>query len=292
MVDQANKLRNMVKGQVESVRSVKNEHPIKIYSVVSGKGGVGKTNFSVNLAIKMQQKGKRVLILDADIGMSNANIMIGIETPLNLFALLKGNASLKDIIVRGPEGIDLLSGGADLFYMEGLDYTRQQAIIEKLRDLDCYDILIIDNGAGISKHSLTFSIFAHEVILVTTPEPTALTDAYRVLKAISYYKLKDKVKIIVNQVIDKQCGEEAFYKLSKTVEQFLSIQLDNIGFIYADQRVNKAIMSQSPIVLKYPYSIASKNIADICTNILEDKDYSSRVSNIKQIGKRLINIFR
>lgn len=289
MIDQANKLRKMVNANKDEDQREK--HSIKIYSVVSGKGGVGKTNFSINLAIKLQDLGKKVLILDADIGMSNANIMLGIETPLNLFHLLHGNATLSDVVVKGPQGVDLISGGADLFYLESLDYTKQQQIIETLSDFGNYDILIIDNGAGITKQSLTFSIFAHEIILVTTPEPTAITDAYRVLKAISVYKLKAEVKVVVNQIQEESFGVEAFNKLLKTSEQFLDLLLENIGFIYHDARVNKAIMEQKPIVVRYPNALASQNITQISYNLLGDKNYHYNVTNFKQISNRLIKFF-
>lgn len=291
MIDQASKLRTMVSDINRDHIETKADHHIKIYSVVSGKGGVGKTNFAINLAIALQQMGKRVLILDADIGMSNANILLGIEAPLNLFHVLQGNASLNDIIVKGPEGVDLISGGADLFYIEQLNYTKQQEIIETLSSLGTYDVLIIDNGAGITKQSLTFTIFAHEVILVTTPEPTAITDAYRILKAISVYKLKRYVKVIVNQVQDISFGEDAFNKLLKTSVQFLDLGLENVGYIFNDIRVNRAIMEQVPIVLRYPNALASKNIKQICKNLLEDKNYKYNVSNLKQLGNRLIKFF-
>lgn len=280
MFDQASKLRAMVKA-----------HPIKIYSVVSGKGGVGKTNFSVNLGIKLQQMGKRVLILDADIGMSNANILLGVETPLNLFSLIQEKALLKDIVVRGPEGVDLISGGADLFFIEDLDYRKQKQIIESLSDLGSYDLIIIDNGAGISKQSLTFTTFAHEMILVTTPEPTALMDAYRILKAISTYRLKDKVKIVVNQIQEISHGEEAYNKLLNTSQRFLNIEVENLGFIFNDIRVNKAIMEQKPIVLRYPNALASENISQISRNLLEDESYSRNTSNFKQLSNRLLRFF-
>lgn len=289
MIDQANKLREMVRKKTEKVD--KTNHQIKIYSVVSGKGGVGKTNFSVNLAIKFQQMGKRVLILDADIGMSNANILMGIETPRTLLDLLKEDLSLKDIIAKGPYKVDLISGGADLFYLEKLDDKKQQEILNNLAELDEYDILIIDNGAGISKQSLTFTILADEIILVTTPEPTALTDAYRVLKAVSTYELKNKIKVVINQVHDMETGDYAYDKLFKTSEQFLKIDLEKLGYIFSDIRVNKAIMEQLPITIINPNALASTNISQIAEALLGDKQYNYNVSNLKQFKNKLIKLF-
>lgn len=284
MSDQAKKLRNMVKER-------KNTQSVKIYSIISGKGGVGKTNISVNLAIKFQQMGKKVLILDADIGMSNANILLGVDNVLSILSVLKGEADLEDIINPGPEGIDLITGGVDLFFMEDLDNEKQKEILNTLKGLGDYDIIIIDNGAGINKQSLTFTTFAHEAILVSTPEPTAIMDAYRVMKAISLYDLKDKLKVIINQIEFISQGEEAYNKLLKTSNQFLSLELENIGFVFSDLRVNKSIMKQNPIVLEYPNSLASKNIAQISKVLSGDKEYDYNISNFKQLGNRLIRFF-
>lgn len=291
MKDQATELRKLVTDHQHLNLENSNDHYIKIYSVVSGKGGVGKTNISVNLAIKLRQCGKKVLILDADMGMSNVDIIIGIEPKYDLFDFIIGHVSLKDIITAGPVGVDFISGGSGLFSLENLDYTKQQFFIEELSALGEYDVLIIDNGAGISKESLTFITFSHEVILVTTPEPTAITDGYRVLKAISTYKLKDKVKIIVNMIDREVNGEITFEKLRNTADQFLNLQLEKIGFIYNDIRVAKAIMEQIPIVLKYPNALASGNINQICNYLLGDEQYNVNISNLKQLANRFIRVF-
>lgn len=287
MSDQAKKLRTMVSER----KNIEPIEPIKIYSVISGKGGVGKTNISINLAIKFQQMGKKVLILDADIGMSNANILLGIDVLPSLFSVLNGESNLEDIIMKGPEGVDLISGGVDLFFMEDLDDEKQTEIISSLKGLGDYDIIIIDNGAGISKQSLTFTSFAHEVILVATPEPTAIMDAYRVMKALSVYKLKEKLKIIINQVDSIDQGQEAYNKLLRVSEQFLSVELENIGFVFSDIRVNRSIMSQRPIVLEYPNALASQNIDQISKKLLQDREYNHNISNLKQLGSRLIRFF-
>ena len=289
MIDQANKLRQLVVNN-ESIETTK-QHHIKIFSIVSGKGGVGKTNFTINLALALKQMGKRVLILDADIGMSNANILMGVTVKYHLFNALNGEIALRDVIVKSDDGIDLISGGSDLFYLESLDQEKQKSVIESLSEFADYDILLIDNGAGLSKQSLTFTILADEIILLTTPEPTAITDAYRVLKAISVYNLKKKVKVVINQVHDLSSGDDAFNKLLKTSEHFLAIELESIGYIFNDIRVNKAIMEQSPVVTKYPNSMASTNIIQICENILGDNDYSYNISSIKQFRNRLIRLF-
>src|SRR5699024_10015258 len=141
----------------------------------------------------------------------------------------------------------LISGENDLFQFSQLKEEKQKELIRSLRDLGIYDIMLIDNGAGINKYSLTFTQFADEAILVTTPEPTAITDAYRMLKAVSLYGLKDRAKVVINQIHEEFHGVETFEKLSKTAEEFLHIRLENLGFIYNDIRVNRAVMEQIPI---------------------------------------------
>lgn len=291
MNDQAKKLRQMAVNIPDNRPINKASVHTKTYSVVSGKGGVGKTNFSINLAIKLQQSGKKVLILDADIGMNNANILLGVTGHLNLADVINGDKDFKDIVIKGPEGIDLICGGTDLFLIENLHTIEQEEIIKTLEDFGEYDVIIIDNGAGINKHSLTFSSFADEIILVTTPEPTALTDAYRILKANHLYDVKTKVNVVINQVIDIGQGEMSYNKLKNTCQQFLNTEIDSLGFIFNDTRVSKAIMEQSPLVVRYPKALASENISDIAKKILGMEFEDRETNNFKKLGNRLLKFF-
>lgn len=291
MNDQANKLRQMALKTPEQKPIEKVSLSTKIYSIVSGKGGVGKTNFSINLAIKLQQSGMKTLIVDADIGMNNANILLGILAPLNLADVINGDKGFKDIIIKGPGDIDLICGGTDLFLIENLHRTEQEEIIRTLEEFGNYDIIIIDNGAGINKHSLTFSSFADEIILVTTPEPTALTDAYRILKANYLYNVRSKVNVVINQVVDINQGELSYNKLKNTCDKFLNIELESMGYIFSDTRVSKAIMDQSPLVIKYPKALSSQNIDDIAKKILGLEFQDHEANNLKRLGNRLLKFF-
>lgn len=264
---------------------------VKIYAVVSGKGGVGKTNVSVNLSIALAMKGKKVLLMDADIGMTNADIVMGLFYEYDLFDYLEGRVELSEIIYDGPNGIKVISGGAGLLEMNLLDKEAQKTLIKDLIKLGGFDVMVIDNGAGISKETLSFITFAHEVILVTTPEPTAITDAYRVLKTISHYELKSTVKLIVNKVSSKENAKEAFEKLESTCKSFLSLELENCGYIFDDTRVEKAIMKQEPVILSYPNALSSGNIHDIAGIILDETLFISNISTIKQLGNRFMKIF-
>ena len=304
MMDQAESLRQLLQKIEKSkeppftsameeilVEEPKKIEIVKIYAVVSGKGGVGKTNISVNLALAMAKKGKKVLILDADIGMTNADIIMGMHYEYDLFDYLEGEVELRDIIYEGPLGVKVISGGAGLLEMNDLDEDAQRNFIENLINLGDFDILIIDNGAGITKETLSFITFAHEVILVTTPEPTAITDAYRVLKSISYYGLKPTVKVVINKISSKEAGDEAFNKLYSTCTEFLKVKIENSGYVYDDARVEKAIMAQVPVLLSYPNALSSNNITEISGILLEESVFVTNVSTIKQLGNRIMKIF-
>lgn len=304
MMDQAESLRQILQNIEKAkeapliaameetlVKESKRKEIVKIFAVVSGKGGVGKTNISVNLALAMAKKGKKVLLLDADIGMTNADIIMGMHYEYDLFDYLEGDVELKDIIYEGPLGVKVISGGAGLLEMNDLNEEAQRNFIENLVELGDFDILIIDNGAGITKETLSFITFAHEVILVTTPEPTAITDAYRVLKSISYYGLKPTVKVVVNKISSKEAGDEAFNKLDSTCSEFLKVKIENSGYVYDDARVEKAIMAQVPVLLSYPNALSSNNIMEISGIILEESLFITNVSTIKQLGNRIMKIF-
>lgn len=295
MIDQAESLRRKMMEKFGSQETIAKESKqnglVKIYAVVSGKGGVGKTNISVNLAIAMAKQGKKVLLMDADIGMTNADIIMGLHYQYDLFDYLDGTVSLSEIIYEGPLGIKAISGGSGLLKMDSLAEEAQETLIKDLIELGGFDILLIDNGAGISKETLSFITFAHEIILVTTPEPTAITDGYRVLKTISHYELKSSVKLIVNKVTSDEIGKEAYEKLQATCKNFLQIELENCGYVFDDHKLEKAIMSQEPVLLLYPQALSSRNIEEIAGIILEDTVFEKNISTLRQLRNRFRKIF-
>lgn len=293
MVDQAYVLRELMKKENAAPvgQNVGMDKLVKVYSIVSGKGGVGKTNIAVNLAIACSQQGKRVLIIDADIGMTNADILMGINYEYDLFDNLEGKKDLRDIIYEGPAGIKIISGGSGLMEVSKLDETSQRTFIEELVGLGEFDIIIIDNGAGISREMLSFITFSHEVILVSTPEPTAIADAYRVLKAIAAYDLKDNVNVVINRIGDMSAGDEAYRKLSRTAEKFLNLRLENIGYVFDDVRLEKSVLELIPLLIRFPDALSSRNIYAICDRMLSGKFFNRNISNMKQLGNRFMKIF-
>ncbi len=267
-MDQAEQLRQRVSQQVRHSGST------RVIAVTSGKGGVGKTSFSVNLAIQLTKRGKRVVIIDADFGLANVEIMLGIRPKYNMADLIYNDRNIDDIITKGPLDISFISGGSGVQDMVNLDKEQIRILISKLARLDTLaDVIIIDTGAGIADSVLEFVLNSPEVIIVATPEPTSITDAYSLLKAVNRSKefLVDekKMKIVANRVGTREEGKEIYDKLNIVATKFLNIQLEYLGAIMQDNNAAKAVMEQKPVSLAFPNSISTKCYQEIGNRLLE-----------------------
>ena len=267
-MDQAAKLRRQVELLKEQVSSS------RVIAVTSGKGGVGKTSISVNLALQLQEMGKKVVILDADFGLANVEVMLGIRPRYNLADLIFNNKSIEEIITEGPLGIGFISGGSGVQDLVNLDKENLKKLITKLVKLDSlYDIVIIDTGAGISDSVVEFVLSSPEVLLVVTPEPTSITDAYSLLKAVNRKKEFDRgqksIKVITNRVESTREGQEIYDKIRIVVSKFLNIQLEYIGYIPQDKKIAAAVIEQKPIFISAPNSEPAIRIKCICNNLLD-----------------------
>ncbi len=273
-MDQATNLRNIIKNN--QVNYKKND--ARVITVTSGKGGVGKSNVSVNLAINFRRQGKRVVIFDADFGLANIEIIFGIAPKHSMFDMIYNNMSITDILTSAPFGIEFISGGSGIQELANLNKSQLDYMVSKLYDLDCLaDIIIIDTGAGIANTVLDFVSASNEVLLVTTPEPTSITDAYATLKAIKSRggNLKDKeINLLVNKVSSEAEGLEIYKKLNKVTERFLDIHLKNIGFLPYDRTLEKAVIEQKPVSILYPKSNISKALEKLAENMLNNTVYN------------------
>lgn len=267
-MDQASKLRQMVKTNNEFMTS-------RVIAVTSGKGGVGKTSLSVNLAIEMAKKGKRVVVFDADFGLANVEVMLGIRPRYNLLDLIHNNKSIQEIITIGPNNIGFISGGSGVSELAALDNESIRMLINKLVELDqLYDVVIIDTGAGITDSVMEFVLVSPEVLLVVTPEPTSITDAYSLLKILrrknEFNPIYKTIKVIANRTTEDNEGIEIYNKINTVSSKFLNTNLKYIGSIPHDKSASIAIIEQKPVVLAYPNSEASKAIADLADQLFDD----------------------
>ncbi len=285
-MDQADKLRQMVS-------ETENRPSARVITVTSGKGGVGKSSLSLNLAICMSRMGKQVVLLDADFGLANIEVMLGIRPQANLADLMFRGRNLSDIITDGPEGIKFISGGSGIQELASMNKDQVVYLTKKLAELDNYaDVIIIDTGAGISDSVLEFVASSNEVLLVATPEPTSITDAYALLKALNrkseFSKSSTTIKFIANRVRDEDEGRVLYENMKNVVSKFLSINLDFVGSIPQDDQISKAVMKQKPVTMVSPNSPASKAIgilAETLNNVTreesnEEKGISLLFSNL------------
>lgn len=282
VMDQADKLRKKVEQLKEQAPSA------RVIAVTSGKGGVGKTSISVNLALQFQQQGKRVVILDADFGLANVEVMLGIRPQYNLADVVINKCPIEKVITQGPMGIGFISGGSGVQDLVNLDKTRLQKLIAQLVKLDSlYDVVIIDTGAGISDSVIEFVLSSPEVILVITPEPTSITDAYSLLKAVNRKKEFERsntaIKVITNRVESNVEGQEIYNKISMVVSKFLNIQLTYLGCIPYDKRMGNSVLEQRPIIIGNPNSEPALRIKSISNILLEIQETESKKNGIARV---------
>lgn len=287
MLDQASRLRQMVFEKQEN--SNESNRNTKIFTITSGKGGVGKSNVVINLAIALKKLGKKVLVLDADLGMGNADVLIGTIPKYTIFDIILNNKSINDVVINGPLGIKILCGGTGLSRLDDLNNEQRKVLINKLGEIKDFDYILIDTGAGINRTVMAFIECSHEVFIVTTPEPTALTDAYSLLKTICNHNVKCNAKIIVNKVLSNEEGDDTFNRLNSSAKRFLGATLVHLGNLAEDKKLIQAVRMQKPVVLSFPKSEISRNIESIA-KMLEGISYSSS-SSIQGIFQKMLNIF-
>lgn len=272
-MDQADKLRQLL-----TIRSNKKPSSIKVITISSGKGGVGKTNIAVNLGLGLIQKGFRVAILDGDLGMANANVLLGLKCPLTIYDVLYENKHIDEIIYSSPEGLKIISGGSGISKLMNLSTNAALKLINEFSRLRDIDILIIDTGAGASQLVLEFIKAADRAIVVTNPEPTAITDAYGLTKIIIKDGLSTKLSLIINKAMNIKDAREAFNKLSYPIEIFLKAKVDYLGYVCDDPRVMRSVRNQVPFIIGYPNCEASLCIKNICSELVGDKSKGKNLS--------------
>jgi len=242
----------------------------RVIAVTSGKGGVGKTTFTINLAISLAAQGQRVFIIDADLGTANVDILLNLTAKYNITHLLSGDKNLIDIALPGPGNITVIPGGSGLQSLTNLKESQFTQLINSLNQLDgLADIILLDTGAGISKDVSNFLLSADEIIVVTTPEPHAITDAYAINKVMRNLNCQGKQMLVVNRADNEQEARLVAQKLSWVIRQYLQREIEYIGFIQDDRLVSRSLKQQHPFILSQPHSVPARNINTIAARLLQ-----------------------
>ncbi len=260
--------------------------PVKtrVISVTSGKGGVGKSTLSVNLGIAIGKMGKRVLLLDGDLGLANVNVLMGIIPEHNIYEVMKGKKKVRDIIIPTSFGIDIIAGANGISQLANLNDTQREHFLEQLGELSGYDVMLIDTGAGVGANVLGLVMPADEIVVVTTPEPTAITDAYGMIKSIVANGQEKIIKLIVNRVPSAIEAKRVADRLASIAAQFLKTEIDAIGFIFEESLVQKSVRSQRPHVVQFPGSKSSACINHIAARLMN--------TNVQEAPEGIMGFFR
>ena len=298
MEDQAEKLREIMRkksGEQEGTGTNSNAKDLmsrkggktRIITITSGKGGVGKTNVSVNLALAYARLGKRVVVMDADLGLANVNIMLNMVPKFNLYDMIRKGKTMKEIIVETEYGISIVAGALGISQVANLSDEERHKFIKELNTLSFADVIIIDTSAGVSSNVLDFIAAADDAIIITTPEPTAITDAYGIIKIIAteYDNLDMELKLVINRVKGAADAKKVADRITNIASQFLNLKVDYLGFIYDDPVVAQAVLRQKPFLVIDPRCKASICIQHIVGKM--DKSETRDSGGFTSMFKRL-----
>lgn len=274
MHDQASVLRDLAS------RENHKQAKMRVIAVTSGKGGVGKTSFTINLALALAEYGQRVIILDGDLGLANVDIAFGLTARYTIEHLLSGEKTIEQILLTGPRGIGIIPGGSGVQGLANLERDRLKNVIANLGRLEkMADVLIIDTGAGLGHTVINFLQAADDIIMVTTPEPTALTDAYGLLKSLRIEAVEVPIHMVINRVRSEEDAQATFKRLETAVQRFLKGSLSFLGWVYDDTLVGRSVMLQEPLGISFPDSSAYR-----CIQWIAGKVVGINLTQQRQVG--------
>lgn len=287
--DQAEKLRRLVRGDPATPEPQPRRGGARVIAVVSGKGGVGKTNVAVNLSVCLAQQRRRVVLVDADFGLANADVLLDVKTPYNLSHVVAGQRELDEIVIDAPGGIGFVTGASGIEAVADLsDFERKRFLGMLSRIEDEADVLVLDCAAGISRNVIAMAQSADHVLVVTTPEPTAMTDAYATIKVLDRQGGDTPKSVVVNMADSRDEANKVYTRLARVAQQFLQIDLGKGGYILQDEHVRLAVRQRTPVVLRYPRCPASACLVSIASRVARDTMDAEQRGRFWQ---RVVNFF-
>ena len=264
----------------------------RIITVTSGKGGVGKTNISVNLALHLAALDNRVCLFDADLGLANINILLRLDTEHDLEDVILERRSLQDVMIRDYKGIDIIPGSSGVEKMANLEDEQVEQLAGSFSELEGYDFLLIDTSAGISKSVLAFCLASSEIMLIITPEPTSLTDAYALLKVLALNGFNGAVRTVVNHCKSIKVAKLVYSKFKKTVKKYLHVDIKLLGIVIQDQKVTEAVKTQQALISIFPDSAASKCIKNLAKNLLGHHPENLQSSGMASFWNKCLQLMK
>lgn len=296
-MDQAESLRkkakerqNQMERQDERVNYVEG-NPVLVLAITSGKGGVGKTNICANLGIALARLGKRVLIFDTDLGLANIDILLGLNPEFNISHVFTGEKRLEEVIVDGPEGLQILPASSGIEEVTALSEAARMDLLAQFENMDRQiDIMLLDTGAGIGSNVMYFNVSAQHILIVTTAEPTAITDAYAMMKILSTKYQEKRFQLLVNMIADEKEALGVYRHLSQVANRFLDISINFFGYIPRDPHIPASVKQQKAVLDAYPNAPSSKLFESLASSILSMEIPRSPKGNIQFLWRHVLRV--
>jgi len=301
-VDQAESLRELVRERIATKSAIlsgieakkmifrkNNSDRVRTIAITSGKGGVGKTNITANLACVLARMNKKTLVLDADAGLANIDVVLGLTPKYNLYHVLSGERSLSEVIVSGPCGVKILPSASGIQEMTDLSRGQKLTLLEDLDSIqENLDFMLIDTAAGIASNVMYFNMAAQEIIVIATPEPTSLTDAYALIKVLHQRYAKKRFRLLINMVNSAAEAHNVYMRLSSATDHFLNLNIEFMGYILHDKKLQEAVRMQQAFVELYPGSPASLCLKKIAEKICNENPEYDEGGNISFFGDKIL----